>query len=180
MTTHNETAPTVLFVCTGNAARSVLASTFLARGAPGLSVESAGTHAFNGMPPGHHVRTVLREHGAGAVSHRSASLHDSDLAKADVVIALATEHVRFVRTHHGAHATRTGTLRRVVRDLEPTREPLAARMERMALDQVTLEDWEDVDDPAGADLDVYRRCAREIATLTDRLAPLLLGHATLF
>jgi protein-tyrosine phosphatase len=180
MTTHRESAPAVLFVCTGNAARSVLASAFLAHGTQGMSVESAGTHAFEGMPPGRHVRAVLRDHDVGSVSHRSASLHDSDLARADLVIALATEHVRYVRTHHGAHAARTGTLRRLARDLEPTQEPLAARVARLALDQITLEGWEDVDDPAGADLDTYRRCGREIAALIEQLGPKLVGRATLF
>lgn len=173
-------APAVLFLCTGNAARSVMAAAFLRRLTPDIAVTSAGTHALPGMPPGRDVRTVLREHHVGSYSHRSASLEEANLAGVDVVVALATEHVRFVRAHHAAHAAKTATLRRLCRDLPPGGEPLPVRVERLALDGVTLEDWEDVDDPAGRDVGEYRVCGKDIAALTEQLGPRLLGRATLF
>lgn len=126
------------------------------------------------------MRTVLREHGVGGFSHRSSSLEHTDLAEVDVVVALATEHVRYVRRHHSAHAVRTATLRRLCRDLLPGTDPLAVRVERLALNTVALEEWEDVDDPAGHDIDVYRACGKDIASLIEQLAPRLVGHATLF
>lgn len=172
--------PSVLIVCTGNAARSVMAAAFLERVAPSVSVRSAGTHAVPGMPPGRNVRTVLREHEVGDYSHRSSSLAEIDLVDADVVVALASEHVRHVRTHHRAHAAKTATLRRLCRDLPPGTGPLPARVRQLALDRVTLEAWEDVDDPAGRDIDVYRACGCDIAALTEQLGPRLCGHATLF
>jgi len=57
---------------------------------------------------------------------------------------------------------------------------LAVRVERLALNTVALEEWEDVDDPAGHDIDVYRACGKDIASLIEQLAPRLVGHATLF
>lgn len=170
----------VLFVCTGNAARSVMSTASLARHAPEIRARSAGTHAVEGMPAGRHVRRALREIGGAPVMHRSVQLRVEALAEADVVIGLAREHVTFVRRHAPEHAQRTATLHRLSRDLPPTTAPLAERVRMLALETLPLEAWEDVGDPAGADLDVYRACAREIDALVARLVPALRGTATLF
>ncbi len=170
----------ILFVCTGNAARSVMASALLGRYAPEITVCSAGTHVVEGMPAGRHVRQALREIGVPVVTHRSTQLRDEALAEVDVVVGLAREHVQFVRRHAPRRARRTATLRRLSRDLPPSTAPLGERVSMLALETVPLEPWEDVADPAGADLDTYRACAREIDTLVARLVPALRGTATLF
>jgi hypothetical protein len=41
------------------------------------------------------------------------------------------------------------------------------------LAEVELEDWENVEDPAGGDLDVVVACAKEVAAMVDQLAALL-------
>jgi hypothetical protein len=43
----------------------------------------------------------------------------------------------------------------------------------MRLQEVRLEPWEDVADPAGGDLDVFLACAREIAELLHAVIPRL-------
>jgi hypothetical protein len=43
----------------------------------------------------------------------------------------------------------------------------------MGLDEVALEVWEDVLDPAGGDVDVFLECAAEIAELLHQLIPRL-------
>ena len=66
------------------------------------------------------------------------------------------------------------TLKRLVRDL-PT-APGASFRERLAALHVAeseLDPSDDVDDPAGGDLPVFRACAREIEQLVDHLAPQL-------
>ena len=46
-------------------------------------------------------------------------------------------------------------------------------MASLGLAEVELEAWEDVEDPAGAELPVFLACAREIQDLLARLAELL-------
>ncbi len=170
----------MLFVCTGNAARSVAAAALLGRHAPEIDARSAGTHVVEGMPPGRHVRRALREVGVTPLKHRSTQLRAEALAEADLVVGLAREHVTFVRRRAPEHARRTATLHRLSRDLPPTTAPLSERISGLSLETLPLEPWEDVADPAGADLDTYRTCAREIDALVARLVPALRGTATLF
>ena len=88
---------------------------------------------------------------------------------------MAREHVRYVRRRHPEIADRTATLKRLVRDLPATEGPLHERVAVLGLADVELEDWEDVEDPAGGDVDVYHECAREIDELLALLRPYLHG-----
>jgi protein-tyrosine-phosphatase len=81
------------------------------------------------------------------------------------------------RTHRDA-AAKTVTLKRLVRDLpEATGASFAERLAALDLADVELTSWEDVDDPAGGDLPVFRACAHEIRDLVDRLVPELRAGA---
>ena len=51
--------------------------------------------------------------------------------------------------------------------------PLVDRVAGMNLQEVELEPWEDVLDPAGGDIDVFLDCAREIADLLHSVIPRL-------
>lgn len=164
--------PHVVTLCTGNAARSVMAGALLAD-APGLLVSTRGTHVIEGMPMSWRTADAIRALGAPVNGHRSRQLVSVDLGTADVVLAMACEHVEYVRRHHPEAAARTGTLRRLARDLPDLDGPLADRIRALGLAEVALEPWEDVDDPAGGDAEVFHDCAREINGLLDRLAPLL-------
>jgi protein-tyrosine-phosphatase len=99
-----------------------------------------------------------------------------DLGSVDLVLAMAREHVEYVRRRHPEAAARTGTLKRLARDLPALDGPLDARVASLALADVDLEPWEDVEDPAGGDVEVFRACAREIHDLLARLGPLLRGE----
>jgi hypothetical protein len=84
--------------------------------------------------------------------------------------------VEYVRRRHPEAAGRTGTLKRLARDLPVRDGPLDERIESLALADVVLEPWEDVEDPAGGDVEVFHACAREIHDLLERLGPLLRGE----
>lgn len=172
--------PTVdlLVVCTGNAARSVMAGFMLeylseATGA-GLRVVTAGTHVVEGQPISQRTRAAVAaiDELAEVVTtrHRSRQLGRSELDRADLVIGMEADHVRFVRRQHPDAAHRTATLRRLCRDLPPGPAPLAGRVAALGLADVALTDDEDVDDPAGHDQDVYDACAATLWTLCQELA----------
>ncbi len=171
----------MLVVCTGNAARSVMAGFMLeylseATGA-GVHVATAGTHAVGGQPVSRRTRAAIAAIDELAdvpiAGHRSRQLDDAALDRADVVVGMEADHVRYVRRRHPSAAARTATLRRLCRDLppDPASGPvsLADRVAALDLAGVTLTDGEDVDDPAGHDDDVYVACARELWDLCQQL-----------
>jgi protein-tyrosine phosphatase len=163
----------VVTLCTGNAARSVMAGAILREHVPGLKVTTSGTHVIEGMPMSWRTRDAITSLGLEVPNHRSRQATAQELDNADLVIALAREHVLWMRRSHPTAAPRTATLKRLVRDLPDGPAPLWERLAAMRLHEVQLEPTEDVLDPAGGDLDVFLECAQEIATLLHALIPRL-------
>lgn len=159
----------IITLCTGNAARSVMAGAMLEAGKPGLHVITAGTHVIDGQPVSWRTRDALATVGLDANRHRSAQLRPADLATTDLILAMAGEHVRYIRREHPEVAARTVTLKRLAHDLEPGRAPLRTRVAELGPANVVLEDWEDVEDPAGGAVEDYIACAEELLTLIDRV-----------
>ena len=163
----------VVTLCTGNAARSVMAGAILREHVPGLKVTTSGTHVIEGMPMSWRTRDAIASLGLEVPNHRSRQATLQELDNADLVIALAREHVMWMRRVHPTAAPRTATLKRLARDLPNDGGPLFERLAPMRLHEVQLEPGEDVVDPAGGDLDVFLDCAREIADLLHELIPRL-------
>jgi protein-tyrosine phosphatase len=163
----------VVVVCTGNAARSVMAGAVLDAHLAGVEVVTAGTHVVEGLPMSWRTRDAIRGLAVDVPRHRSRQLRHDDVATADLVVGLAAEHVAYVRRMHPEAASRTGTLRRLARDLRAGSEPLEERVGDLGLATVELEPWEDVADPAGGELAEFEACAHEIHRLLMELAPAL-------
>lgn len=138
-----------------------------------LEVVTAGTHVVEGMPMSWRTRDALAAIGVRAEGHRSHQLRDGDVAVTDLVIAMAGEHVTYVRRQHPEAAARTATLKRLVRDLAPGPSALSDRVAALDLGNVELEPWEDVLDPAGGDLPEFEVCVAEIDAALAELLPRL-------
>lgn len=144
--------PRLLFVCTGNATRSVIAAALVRRDRPDWQVDSAGTWAIPGLPSSRRTLAALESVGVSAPGHRSTTLTRDHLVEVDLVVGFETDHVMHIRRLEPAVADRTATLPRLLVADWPGAD-LAAEDPRA---------WTEVDDPAGGDVEDFIRCARDI------------------
>lgn len=164
----------VLFICTGNAARSVMGGVSLHARRPDLAIETAGTLVIDGQPMSIRTRAAIEGVGHPLPRHASRQAAPDDLDRAALVIALAPEHVEWVRRTHPAAASHTVTLLRLVRDLKPSDgAPIREQVLALGAGDVDLGEWEEVVDPGGGEIDVFAECARQIDGLIEELAPRL-------
>ena len=165
--------PLIVFVCTGNAARSVIAGAAVEARVPHVEVATAGTLVVEGQPMSWRTAPRSKPSGVEPPHHRSRQATERHLADATLIVGLAPEHVEWVRRTAPSLAPRTATLQRLCRDLPRASGSLAQRVAELELDQVDLEPWEEVVDPGGGEVDVYIACAREVLDLAERFAAAL-------
>ena len=163
----------VVFLCTGNAARSVMGGAALAAHLPDWHVTTAGTLVVEGQPMSWRTKAALGVGGPRGASHRSRQATEAEMRHAALVIALAPEHVHGC-AHPPEAAPRTATCGAWRATCRPTTR--AARSGRVARPRrVELGDWEEV-------VTRRRRCRglrrlrREVVDLVAALAPRLVGR----
>lgn len=181
--------PDILVLCTANTCRSPMAQALLARRLAGrgiaASVRSAGMLGDGEPPPPEAVRTMA-VHGLDTGSHRSRQVAAIDLARADLVLAMAREHVRHAVVMLPDVWPRVFTLKELLRrgdviGARPAGEPLADWLRRVhgARDRRSLlgdgpED--DVADPFGGPPQAYADTAALLDWLVTRMVALCWGH----
>jgi protein-tyrosine-phosphatase len=138
-----------------------------------LRIVTAGTHVVEGQPMSRRTRDALTSVGFRADGHRSHQLTDRDIEDADLIMAMAGEHVAYIRRLHPGAASKTASIKRLCRDLPVGSLPLTERIGALGLAELPIEPWEDVEDPAGGDDEVYVSCAKELAGLCADLMPRL-------
>jgi protein-tyrosine-phosphatase len=142
-----------------------------------LHIVTAGTHTVDGQPMGLRTRTALL--GLPDLAdvefrhHRSKQVGVADLARAELVVVMEADHVRFIRRHYPEAADRTATIRRLCEDLPSGPPSLAERVAALSLADATLSEADDVLDPAGGEGAEYEACVNELWTLCQRLITLL-------
>lgn len=164
---------TVTFLCTGNAARSVMGAAMMRAhfgDDPPVCVLSGGTHVLAGQPMSVRTRMALERHGLRDPWHRSHQLSAEDIERSTLIVAMEPDHLRWMRRTHPEGAARAGSLKRVARDLAPgTADDLAVRVAQLGLAGIEPEAWEEVIDPGAGQQADYDAAADEVAALVDRL-----------
>lgn len=157
--------PRLLFVCTGNATRSVIAEALVRRDRPDWPVFSAGTWAIPGLPSSRRTLAALDAVGVAAPGHRSRTLNATHLQDADLVIAFEQAHIAFIRKRFPEAAAYSATLPRLLLPGDAWIPPDFA--------DEPLRDWPEVEDPAGGEVDEFIACAQRIALDVQALLPRL-------
>ncbi len=175
------TAPMIVFLCTGNAARSVMAAAMLRQilgEESGFMISSGGTHVLPGQPMSVRTRRALDRHGLKDPWHRSHQLDEGDVSRASLILAMEPLHRVWMQRTHPEGLAITSSMSRVVENLEPGTRPLSReafdeRIAALGLGGHVIEDWEEVIDPASGEQDVFDACSDELFELVSGLGAAL-------
>ncbi|MBM7585248.1 protein-tyrosine phosphatase [Bacillus pakistanensis] len=136
----------ILFVCTGNTCRSPMAEALLKnKNASKFEVKSAGVFAKNGQPATNYTKEVLKENDI-IHEHVSRLLSLEDIEWATHIFTMTTGHKTTIGNVFPQALDKTFTLKEFVHDLD-----------------------EDVVDPFGGTVEVYRKTYRELDELICKL-----------
>jgi protein-tyrosine-phosphatase len=162
-----------VFLCTGNAARSVMAGCIMRASGLPARIVTAGTHVVENQPMSRRTRAAIISLGLEPGHHRSHQLTPADVSSADLIVAMAPEHVQYLRRHHPDGAPRTATICHLTASLATGPRPLSDRVASLSLAEAVPETQGEVADPAGGDEPEYLACAKEISALMEQLLPKL-------
>ncbi|MCS7061627.1 MAG: low molecular weight protein arginine phosphatase [Anaerolineae bacterium] len=121
--------PAIVFVCTGNVARSPLAAAMLraclrARGIDGeWVVESAGTRAYVGQPCPSSVQHVAHEYGLDVSAHRARRVSNDLLAGFDLILTMERSHKESIQAEFPVAGQRTFLLSEMIGQTHDVPDP---------------------------------------------------------
>jgi protein-tyrosine-phosphatase len=165
--------PRITMVCTGNAARSVMAAALLrdrlGEHSP-VEVASAGTLVLPDQPMSSRTRAALARHNLSHPDHRSRQLDLAEVRRSSLLLTMEPSHHQWMRRRLPEALPIAGSLRRVVRDLANYDGDLDQRVAALGLADHVMEPWEEIIDPGAGQQEAFDRCIDELAALIDDLA----------
>ena len=171
------TRPMVTMVCTGNAARSVMAALLLRErlGDDGpIEIASAGTLVLPDQPMSARTRAALARHGLSDSHHRSRQLEPVDVRRSSLLLVMEPSHIHWMRRRLPEALAIASSLKRAVQELpNAPGVTLDDRVAALRLADHEFEPWEEVIDPGAGEQPVFDACIDELSGLIDDLASVL-------
>ena len=149
---------------------------------PTMPVASVGTIGWNGYPATPHAVEVLAERGIDLGSHISRKINRDDVDRSDLIIAMTRKHGWAVAAHDPEASTRTfviGEVTRLAREQPRNGESLRDWAEAVARnrkpDRPMGQASDEIHDPIGESIEVYRATAAVLDRLLGELATAIKG-----
>lgn len=151
----------VLFVCTGNSCRSVMAEGLLEKrlkelGKDNITVRSAGVMALGGVAPTDETIKVMSDEGIDVSGHRTKGVTHDLIKNSDVILVMEKLHKDIISKDVPEAASKIYLLKEFG-------NPVKAK----GHDKLGIRD------PMGMPIDVYMDCLGEIKEEIERIAGLL-------
>jgi protein-tyrosine phosphatase len=123
-------------------------------------IASAGTLGIEGMPAARNSIEIVQELGGDIAQHRSQGVTAELVEDADLILAMASEHLDYLHENFPQYRENVFLLKRF------------ARAGNEAEDDP---DDDEIFDPIGSDKETYRACARMIDDELERIMPTLIN-----
>ncbi|MEW6008823.1 MAG: L-threonylcarbamoyladenylate synthase [Candidatus Omnitrophota bacterium] len=150
----------VLFVCTGNSCRSVMAKALLDKalkeiGRGDIEVIDAGTQTIGNMAPTEFTLKLLTGEGIDMSSHRSSQLTRKLIRKSDLILVMEKVHEEHILS------------------MEPQAKKRLYLLREFSLDEPAEKTELEIVDPIGKSFETYQECFSIIKQSIERLKKLL-------
>ena len=154
---------TILFVCTGNTCRSVMAEAMakeylaqLKQEKPKVRVMSAGTGAIPGEPASEYTLAALSHMGINFDGHKARSIRPELIGEADVILVMTNRHKEHILNLAPDAKNKVYLLKAYASDNEEKNEDVC--------DDGNAE----IMDPFGLSLGHYRVCAGQLQAFVNK------------
>ena len=151
----------ILFVCTGNSCRSIMAQGLMIDalkklGKEDIEVSSAGVSAIDGFGPTSETIEVMKREGIDVSGLKSKNLTDAMIKSADLILVMAAYHMSDIITRVPEAASKTHLLKQYGK-----------------YDNSYIRLGMDIADPIGKTVEAYESILDEIKKEVERIAQIL-------
>lgn len=135
----------ILFVCTGNSCRSIMAKGYLEKrlkelGKEGITVSSAGVAALPDMQATEEAKQVVKEESGDISNHRARRLSDADVKESNLIFVMENLHREYIVSKYPKAVNKTYLLK-----------------DFKKLGNFDFSKDSDIADPIAKDIDFYRK-----------------------